>query len=200
MKKLLIFQSCLPHLTPHSTQRPHPQTKGRNLLAFPQQSPFTATLMHPSQLGPILPGATFRVITIPTRNWHRAGTGASLGTLESKCAMVRSFWISTDLWTKKKKRKERKWTHIITVIHRALRKATLKTQLCVTPLQQTQRVADDVSISAAMYKNMKPSQGFRYDVQLFEVNKNSRVMLWCVVQKVCLYVSLLSWSITCRGN
>lgn len=157
MKKLLIFPSCLPHLTPRSTQHPHPQTKGRNLLAFPQQSPFTATLMHPSQLGPILPGATFRVFTVPTRTWHRAGTGASLGTLGSKCAMVRNFWSSTDLWTKKKKHRERKWTHLTTVIHRALRRATLTTQWCVTPPQQTRRVAHDVFISAVMCENMKAS-------------------------------------------
>lgn len=158
MKKLLTFQSCLPHLTAHSTQRPHPQTRGRNLRASPQQSPFTATLMHPPQLGPILPGATFRVTTTPTRNWHRAGTGASLGTLGSRCVTVRNFWSSTDLWTRKKKPKERKWTHVITVILRALRKAPLNTQLCVTPLQQTRRVADDVSISAVMYQNVKPSE------------------------------------------
>ena len=104
-KKLLIFQSCPPLLTPHFTQLPHLQPKGRNLLAFPQQSLFIATLTHPSQLVPTWHWATFRVLTTPTRNWHRADIGASLGTLESKCAMARIFWISTDLWTEKKKHK-----------------------------------------------------------------------------------------------
>lgn len=201
MKKLLIFQSRLPPLTPHFTQPPHLQTKVRNLLASPQQSPFTATLMHPSQLVPILHGATFRVLTTPTRNWHRAGTGASLGTLESKCAMARISWTSTDLRTKKKKHKERKLTHIITVIHRALRKALLKTRLCITLLQQTRSLLNDVFISAVLYqiRNLC-AQGFTHYVQLLKGNKNWLVTVWCIVQKVCLSVSLLSWSISCCGN
>lgn len=152
MRKWLTFQSCLLHLTPLFTQLLHPQTKGRNLLVSPQQFPFIATLMHQSQLVPILHRVTFRLLTTPTKNWHRAGTGASLGILESKYVMSMIFWISTGLWNEKKKHKKRTCTHIIIVIHRASRRAMLIMQLLITPLLQTQNLLNDGFIFTVLYK------------------------------------------------
>lgn len=157
MRKWLTFQSCLPLLMPLFTQLFHPQTKERNLLASLQQIPFVSTVIHHCQPVPILHTATFRVLTTPTRNWHRAGTGASLGTLGSKCVMARNFWISTDLWNERKELKKRKRTRTITVIHRALRRAMLMTQFLRTPLQLTPSLWNDVFISTGLETNMNAS-------------------------------------------
>lgn len=49
-------------------------------------------------------------------------------------------------------------------------------------------------------KDGASTPGFRHHGKLLEVNRNWLVVLWCIEQKVCLCVSLLSWIISCHGN